>query len=228
MSEPTGLASAWVGAIRSGPAQLAVLAALVLNVTLPRKLTLGPPWLLPSLEGVLLLGLIVVTPHRGGLHHSAVRQRVAIGLIAVVSAVNLGSLVLLAHYLLKGGKVNGHALIISGVVLWLTNVLIFAVWFWETDRGGPALRSLEPDRRPDFLFPQMNDPKFAPAGWMPGFVDYLYTSFTNATAFSPTDTMPLTSMAKVLMCVQSLIALVTLALVVSRAVNIRLLATSSG
>ena len=127
---------------------------------------------------------------------------------------------MLSHHLLNGGKENGHQLILSGIVLWCTNVLLFGLWYWEIDRGGPPARAKgEPDRA-DFLFPQMTDPKWAPANWMPKLIDYLYVSLTNATAFSPTDTMPLTPTAKWLMSAQSLVSLVTIGLVVARAVNI--------
>jgi hypothetical protein len=105
------------------------------------------------------------------------------------------------------------------VPIWLTNVIVFGLWYWDLDRGGPATRLHENHRRPDFLFPQMSTPGSGP-NWTPDFLDYLYTSFTNATAFSPTDTMPLTAWAKLLMMVQSLASLLTVALVVSRAVNI--------
>lgn len=202
------------------PAQLAVLGALALNLTLPDKLTLGPAWLLPAVEGVLLAALVLSTPWGDPPRHSAARRRLALGLTGLVSAVNLASLILLSHYLLQGGKEGGHALILAGVVLWLTNVLIFSVWFWELDRGGPVTRALQPQATPDFLFVQMTESHVAPEGWRPGFLDYLYTAYTNATAFSPTDTMPLTGMAKALMTVQSLAALITVGLVVARAVNI--------
>jgi uncharacterized membrane protein len=198
--------------------QLIVAGALVLDVSLPNKLTIGPSWLLPSLEGLLLMGLIAASPHPG-MRHSPTRRRLAIALIALVSAANIVSLILLCHYLLRGGKENGHALILAGIVLWVTNVLLFGLWYWELDRGGPLERAISPGR-PDFLFPQMTEPKFAPAGWTPGLVDYLYTSLTNATAFSPTDTMPLTPTAKSLMGAQALTALLTIGLVVARAVNI--------
>ena len=108
----------------------------------------------------------------------------------------------------------------SGVVLWATTVLIFGLWFWEFDRGGPIARAMNPATHPDFLFPQMTEPRFAPHGWKPGFVDCLYLSLTNATAFSPTDTLPLTAVVKMLMLVESLISLLTVALVAARAVNI--------
>ena len=138
----------------------------------------------------------------------------------MVSAVNIFSLVLLCHYLLRGGTANGRPLIGSGIVLWVTNVLLFGLWYWELDRGGPLARAQSTRPLPDFLFLQMTDPEWAPEGWEPGLIDYLYTSFTNATAFSPTDTMPLTAIAKWLMSAQSLTALVTIGLVVARAVNI--------
>ena len=190
------------------PAQLIVLAAVLLDLGLSDKLTLGPRWLLPGVEGVLVIGLMIATP-RPNLKLSAVRRQFALSLIGLVSAVNLFSLILLVHYLVHGGNAGGRTLIGSGAVLWGTNVLLFGLWYWELDRGGPMRRMLEPDAQPDFLFPQMTEPKLAPKGWIPGLIDYLYVSFTNATAFSPTDTMPLTVTAKVLMSVQSLASLVT-------------------
>ncbi len=154
------------------------------------------------------------------MRHSPLRRTIAIALIGLVSAVNSVSLVLLCHYLLRGGTSNGRELILSGVVLWTTNVLLFGLWYWELDRGGPLVRASESDASVDFLFVQMSEPRHAPLDWKPTLIDYLYTSFTNATAFSPTDTMPLTARAKVLMAAQSLTALVTVGLVVARAVNI--------
>ena len=201
------------------PAQATVLAALVLDLGLPKRLTIGPRWLLPVVEALLVIGLVIASP-RPNIKHASVRRRVAIGLIGLVSAVNLFSLVELVHYLLRGGKTGGHALILAGVVLWGTNVLLFGLWYWELDRGGPMQRMLVPDAPPDFLFPQMTEKGIAPEGWIPGLIDYLYVSFTNATAFSPTDTMPLTATAKILMAVQALAALTTIGLVVARAVNI--------
>ena len=200
-------------------AEAVVLAALLLDLGLPDRLTIGPRWLLPVVEGLLLVGLVIASP-KPDVKHAPVRRQVAMGLIGVVSAVNLYSLVQLVHYLLRGGKAGGHELIVAGAVLWSTNVLLFGLWYWELDRGGPMRRMLEPEATPDFLFPQMTEPEIAPPGWIPGLIDYLYVSFTNATAFSPTDTMPLTAMAKILMTVQSLASLVTVGLVVARAVNI--------
>lgn len=201
------------------PAQLAVLGALLLNLALPEKLTLGPTWLVPAVEGLLLLALVITTPRRTS-NEGRGRRSAALAIIALVSIANTFSLVLLVHFLLKGGKANGHQLILSSIVIWLTNVIIFGLWYWELDRGGPGDRASGHDRPPDFLFPQMASPDVGPRDWRPNFVDYLYVSFTNATAFSPTDTMPLTPWTKVLMLVQSLASLITVALVAARAVNI--------
>jgi uncharacterized membrane protein len=201
-----------------GP-ELVVAVAIALDLALPNKLTIGPNWLLPSLEGLLLLGLVMSSPHPH-VRHSRARRRVAIGLIAIVSATNVVSLAQLCRLLVEGGEANGKRLIFSGVVLWVTNVLLFGLWYWELDGGGPQERMRKRRRHPDFLFVQMSDPHWAPKGWLPGLVDYLYVSLTNATAFSPTDTMPLTPTAKWLMGAQSLVALVTVGLVVARAVNI--------
>ncbi len=161
----------------------------------------------------------MVSPHPN-VRHSPFRRHVAIGMIGLVSAANMVSLVRLCHRLLAGGKENGHELILSGIVLWCTNVLLFGLWYWEVDRGGPVARACGEHATPDFLFPQMTDPRWAPADWRPRLVDYLYVSLTNATAFSPTDTMPLTPSAKWLMSAQSIASLVTVGLVVARAVNI--------
>jgi hypothetical protein len=208
-------------------AQLLILVAILLDLTLSQRITVGPFWLLPALESVALAGLTGTTTAPGirpaahlALRLHPLRRRLSLAMIALVSAANIASLVLLCRLLIDGGKTSGRALIGSGMVLWVTNVLLFAVWFWQLDRGGPiARRRREPDQ-PDFLFVQMANPDFAPRGWEPSLIDYLYTSFTNATAFSPTDTMPLTPIAKLLMTAQSTTALVTVGLVVARAVNI--------
>ena len=140
---------------------------------------------------------------------------------AFVSAANIYALAALAHALLHN-KVpsNGDELVVSGVLIWLTNFLIFGLWYWELDRGGPGRRAAGHDGPADFLFPQMNDDRVQPLNWRPQFFDYLYVSLTNAAAFSPTDTMPLTLKAKGIMGMQSIVSLVTIGLIVSRAVNI--------
>jgi uncharacterized membrane protein len=201
------------------PAQLSVLVAIGIQLLLPARLTAGPTWLVPSLEGLLLLGMFVVTPNVVEDEHPR-RRRIALGLTAFVSAANIFSLGALTHYLLHHNVADGNRLIIAGVLIRLTNLLIFALWFWEMDRGGPGKRAAGHDGPPDFLFPQMSDDRIEPRDWRPKYIDYLYVSLTNNTAFSPTDTMPLTPMAKIVMGVQSVVSLLTIGLIVSRAVNI--------
>jgi hypothetical protein len=201
------------------PAQATILAAIGLQLLLPRRLTVGPSWLIPSLEGVLLLGMFLATPHQLE-HEHRVRRNVALGLTAFVSAANIFSLGALTHFLLHHNVGNGRELIVSGVLIWMTNLLIFGLWYWEIDRGGPGRRAAGHDGPPDFLFPQMSDDHVLPPDWRPMFIDYLYVSLTNNAAFSPTDTMPLSPIAKSVMGVQSVVSLLTIGLIVSRAVNI--------
>lgn len=202
------------------PATLAVIAAIALYVTLPASLLLGPRWVLPALEGAILVPLIVARPHRRAGEAGPSRVA-AIVLIALANVGNVGSLVLLVHNLLvHRGEITGRTLLFAAIQIYLTNVIIFGLWYWELDGGGPARRLARNPRLPDFLYPQMITPDRAPRGWRPHFLDYLYLSLTNATAFSPTDTMPLTHLAKVLMGLQSLASLLTIALVAGRAVNI--------
>lgn len=201
------------------PAQLTVLAAVVVQVLLPARLSAGPDWLVPSLEGALLIGMFVVTPNVIEEEHPR-RRRISLSLTAFVSLANIFSLGALTHLLLNHTVSDGRGLIVAGVLIWITNLLIFALWYWEMDRGGPGKRVMGRDGPPDFLFPQMSDDRIEPRGWRPKFIDYLYVSLTNNTAFSPTDTMPLTPMAKSVMGVQSVVSLLTIGLIVSRAVNI--------
>jgi hypothetical protein len=191
------------------PATLAVIAAIALYVTLPASLLLGPRWVLPALEGAILVPLIVARPHRRAGEAGPSRVA-AIVLIALANIGNVGSLVLLVHDLLiHRGEITGRTLLFAAIQIYLTNVIIFGLWYWELDGGGPARRLARNPRLPDFLYPQMITPNRAP-----------HLSLTNATAFSPTDTMPLTHLAKVLMGLQSLASLLTIALVAGRAVNI--------
>jgi hypothetical protein len=200
------------------PGQLATLAALVLYLLLPGALTIGPGWLLPVALGVVLAALVVAA--RGG-REARRRREVAIGLVLVAALANLISLGLLTHYLLAGGHARGADLLNGGVIIWATSLLLFAVLYWELDRGGPRRPAAKrAPVAPDFLFAQMTDSRYAVPGWKPGFADYLYVSLTNQTAFSPTDTMPLTPRVKGLMGVQGVAALITTGVIVARAVNL--------
>lgn len=198
---------------------LAVVVAIALQVALPHHLTTNPHYALPIAEGLLLIALLVANPgplvrHSAGLHVAT------LALLALISAGNAISAGLLVHEIVTGTGTSGSRLLLEGVDIWLTNIVVFGLWYWEFDRGGPVQRAHAVRRHPDLLFPQMQQPEVAPAEWEPNFFDYLYVSFTNATAFSPTDTMPLSRWAKALFLLQSAISLVTVALVISRAVNI--------
>jgi len=201
------------------PARIAVASAIGLYLVLPERLIPGPRFLVPALEGAMLLVLSTTRVH-SSIEESAKRRALAIVLVGIVTVANLINLGLLVHVLISGHVNNGRELVFSAVAIWLTNVIVFALWYWQLDRGGPQARHHADHREPDFLFPQMNTPGAAPPTWAPSFVDYFYVSFTNATAFSPTDTMPLTIAAKTLMTAQSAASLLTIALVAARAVNI--------
>jgi hypothetical protein len=143
-------------------------------------------------------------------------------LATLLSLTNGWSLAKLAVGIV-GGKVALAAgpLLVTGAVIWLTNVVVFALWYWEFDRGGPVARALNTKQYPDFQFSHMvSPPDQVPPDWEPAFPDYLYLAFTNASAFSPTDVMPMSRWAKLAMTVQSVISIVTVALVVARAVGI--------
>lgn len=202
------------------PASLAALAAIALYVTLPPRFLIGPLWLIPAFETAIVFALSVFAPHRVK-EEKRWAQFMAVALIAIVNVANVVSLVILVHLILTHGRdLTGTQLIFAAASIWATNVIIFALWYWELDRGGPDGRMRRDHPRPDFLFPQMTTPGCAFEHWTPSFIDYFYVAFTNATAFSPTDTLPLTPWAKMLMLVQAATSLLTITLVAARAVNI--------
>ena len=200
---------------------IAVAAAVALQFPLPDRLVLlRPAWLLPALEGLLLLGLVMANPQRINRESRAIRLA-SLTLAALLSLANAWSVARLVTGLVQGteGSAAGP-LLVTGGAIWLTNVIVFGLWYWEFDRGGPVARANATHIYPDFQFVQMASPQLAPPGWEPAFGDYLYLSFTNAAAFSPTDVMPLSRWAKMGMTAQAAISIVTVALVVARAVNI--------
>jgi uncharacterized membrane protein len=202
------------------PVSLAVLAAIALQIVLPGRFALRPHLLLPALEVALLIGLIAANPVRIN-RESGLLRTTSLSLLAVVSLGNAVSAVLLVRSLVNGSAgENAGPLLATGVAIWGTNVIAFALWYWELDRRGPAARARGGHPYPDFLFTQMTAPEVSPPNWEPAFLDYLYLSFTNATAFSPTDVMPLSRWAKMMMLFQSAVSIVAIALVISRAVNI--------
>ncbi|MEO8267969.1 MAG: hypothetical protein ABI706_20895 [Ilumatobacteraceae bacterium] len=202
------------------PVRIAVAVAVGLQVAIPNRYEIPPTWLLPTLGAMLGIGLSVAHPRRITRHSPQLRT-VSIMLIAVISLANAGSAGRLITALLRGkSQDSATTLLLTGGAIWLTNVIVFGMWYWNLDRGGPAARALALKTYPDFLFPQMTMPDLSPADWQPQFFDYLYLSFTNAAAFSPTDTLPLARWAKMAMMLQSIVSLGTVVLVVARAVNI--------
>jgi uncharacterized membrane protein len=198
----------------------AVLFAIAVQLSLPASLAMPPRWLLPSVGLVLLIGLLISNPARLDTRSSGLRAT-SILLTGVMSLANAVSALRLIKRLLDGVAVESATLLLRwGGAIWITNVVVFALWYWELDRGGPGARAEGVHQYPDLLFTQMSSPEVAPPDWEPKFLDYFYLAFTNATAFSPTDVMPLTRWAKMLMLLQSVVSVTTTVLVIARAVNI--------
>ncbi len=201
------------------PVALVVLFVNLLQFALPNNLNIAFPKLVFGVEATLLVALMVVNPRHIASEDKLPRQ-ISLALVGVMSIANLSSVAKLISALLDGGVTDAKHLLTVGGSIWITNVVVFALWYWEFDRGGPAARANAKKHIPDFMFPQMSDPDLSAPHWAANFFDYLYISFTNSSAFSPTDVLPLTRWAKALMLVQSLTSLVVVALVIARAVNI--------
>lgn len=213
----------------------AIALTALMNLFLINRLTMVPSWLASSVEIALLVPLSIATAwthsrirqatSEGHWHvirrHRRLIRRMAIFLTAVATAINFEALFGVMQALLQGAKgASGHSLLLDALNIWFTNTVVFALWFWNLDRGGPAMRGLVTTGEADFLFPQMAGNFPGKETWTPGFIDYFYLSFTNATAFSPTDTMPLSPRSKLLMIIESSASLLTIGLVTARAVNI--------
>jgi len=213
----------------------AIALTALMNLFLINRLTMVPSWLASSVEIALLVPLSIATAWthsrigqvtneghwRTIQRHRRLIRRMAIFLTAVATAINFEALFGVMQALLHGAKgPSGHSLLLDALNIWFTNTVVFALWFWNLDRGGPAMRGLVTTGEADFLFPQMAGNFPGKETWTPGFVDYFYLSFTNATAFSPTDTMPLSPRSKLLMAIEASASLLTIGLVTARAVNI--------
>lgn len=201
------------------PAVLAICAITGLYVTLPERLTLGPSWLL--LAGVAVLLLITILSHRTG--RARLYVVISLTLQGVITAAEIWSLGMLIAGL-PAKRETPEQLLRSAAALWISNILVFASWYWKLDAGGPHVRDLRKSHTEGaFLFPQMTLPagsKLAERKWKPGFMDYLFLAFNTSTAFSPTDVPVLSRWAKGLMIVQSSISLGTIAILGARAINI--------
>jgi hypothetical protein len=199
----------------------AVVAAMILTVLMPDAVRLGPSWLLPAVEGVLLVAVIVGDPGRINRTTGPLRA-LSIVLVSLLVLGSLWSTGQLIDDLITGGPETNSAteLLAAGTAVWVSNIIAFSLLYWELDGGGAAARAHRPRLRPDLAFPQHLNLELGFQDWRPRFIDYLYLGFTNATAFSPTDVMPLVPWAKIAMAIQSLISLAVLGLVVARAVNV--------
>jgi hypothetical protein len=203
------------------PMASAVIAAMALTFLLPDQVRPGPNWLLPVIEGLLLVAVVIGDP--GEItRRSRWLRGLSIVLVSVLVFSSLWATILLISHLIQGGSETNSAsdLLEAGSVVWVSNNIAFSLLYWELDAGGAAARAHHERARPDLAFPQQLNPELGWEDWQPRFIDYLYLGFTNATAFSPTDVMPLVPWAKITMGVQSLISLAILGLVVARAVNV--------
>jgi len=177
-------------------------------------------WLIPVVPETILLVLLSWSRPHERLVQMGIRRTVGIVLLGIVSVANTLLVVGVIASLVEGQEKSGAQLLLKAVAVWGTNVITYGLWFWDFDRGGPVTRVGADPPLPDFLFPQMQSQELAPPHWTPELTDYMYVSFTNSIAFSPTDTLPLTRWAKLLMLSESAISAVTILLVAARAVNI--------
>ena len=200
---------------------LAVLALMALALATPSEVTLLPQWVPALIEGGLLAALIIGDPGRIDRQTTWIWWA-SVALIVVLLISTLGSVVFLAVNILEGSAATQQAvpLLIAGAKVWAGNNVAFALLYWQFDCGGPVARAHGMPRYPDFAFPQQQNPELARPGWRPWFPDYLYLAFTNANAFSPTDTLPMVTWAKVAMECQALLSFAILGLVIARAINV--------
>lgn len=195
--------------------------AIAMQFSLPNRHILSPTFLFPAVESLLLVALLSARDISRVDRWTVARRRITLGLVIVMSADTLLAVVELVRDIVDGSKGDtGTVLLATGGAIWVTNVVAFSLWFWMLDRGGPTARASGHASPPSFQFATMQSGELAPADWEPQYPDYLYLAFTNATAFSPTDTMPLTRWAKTLMLAQSAISLVVALMVIARAVSI--------
>lgn len=203
------------------PMMLTLAVAIGVQFALPRRFSLGPVWIVPAIL-VVLVGALVILDHVWLTRRALVRRVLTIAIATVLVANGAGVTVRLIGDLIKGGPETSSPgdLLSIGFGVWIYVVIVFAFMYWVLDSGGASARAASPSASPDLAFPQQLNPEVRAPGWRPKFFDYLYLGFTNATAFSPTDVMPLALWAKLVMTVQAIVSLAILGLVIARAVNI--------
>jgi hypothetical protein len=203
------------------PVGLAILAVLALLTAMPGRIMLLPGWA-PFAGAIMMLGAMTSAGlTRGRPRWLLIERWITLLFVALAGTAMLATLSFLVRAMVfRPGDISGLQLLASSVAVWVTNVLLFSLLYWQIDRGGPGARGGGTSARPDWLFPQVSAPESAPPGWRPTFVDYLFLGYSTATAFSTTEVAPMTSRAKLLMMLESTISLITLVLVASRAINI--------
>lgn len=201
------------------PPVLAIIAVFALLQVLPHHVYVMPRWVAYGVVLVALVPMIAVTLTKGDTLWRRV-ERAAIMVLAAVYAGNTAAELadMIGIITLRPPETRSISLLSSSLAIWLTNVLTFSLLYWQIDRGGPSVRGV--DAKPDWLFPQASAPGVASPDWRPLYLDYLFLAFNTATAFSPTDVLPLTQRAKMLMMLESAISLLTLVIVAARAVNV--------
>jgi hypothetical protein len=213
-ARPTRIEPRW-------PPALAVLVLLVLLSVLPGRIQVFPTWFRFVCAAVVLLPMAAVQLSGAHLRWRLVERWIILLFFLVAGAGALSGLTILIRSVVRGSAdLSGLQLFTSSIAVWVTNVLVFSLLYWEIDRGSPEARANREGVRPDWLFPQAGALEDSPPGWRPTFVDYLFLGFSTATAFSPTDALPLTSRAKLLMMLESSISLATIVVVAARAINV--------
>jgi hypothetical protein len=204
------------------PVVIAITGIFVLLALLPDRIRVLPVWSSAAVAVWAMLPLVAVSLASNRARWLKIERMAILVSFALVAAATLLNLtVLVAFIIRRSNEVTGLALLSSSVGVWISNVLMFSLLYWQVDRGGPGPRESGEARRPDWLFPQESAPaQDLPPDWRPSFVDYLFLAFSTATAFSPTDILPLTHRAKVTMMIESSISLVTLVVVAARAINV--------
>jgi Protein of unknown function (DUF1345) len=203
------------------PAFAAIVIIIAGQTWVATSLSLRPVWLFPTVAGILLVASVAVyIPSR--TEPSRAARALSLGLVAVLVIANVVSLVLLVRGVFVGSRLSPTGLLLAGAALWVVNVAVFALTYWELDGGGPEARADGYQDYPDLVFPQQQTDQqgLAPADWKPFFPDYLFVSVTSATAFSPTDAMPYSKQAKLVMGIESTLSFVIAAMLVARAINI--------
>jgi hypothetical protein len=206
---------------RRWPMAITLIVAMALPILLPRRFSLGPIWIVPAVEALLLVALVIADPGRIDRRSTIVRA-FSLALVVILVAGATAVTVRLVVDLVRGGPETNSPgqLLRVGSLVWVYVIITFSFLYWEIDGGGPETRARRAPEFPDLAFPQHLNPHVARPEWRPEFFDYLYLGFTNSTAFSPTDMMPLARWAKLSMAIQATASIVILGLVIARAVNI--------